>query len=79
MDGAKPTAVEEIVEGSSRSVDQQSSTQQAEVSMQMRQLLQGLRTAATNSVLEGGDDLDELARRIDAARLRRSPRHDDHA
>jgi len=79
MDGAKPIANEGIVEDSSRKLDEQKSKQQAEISTQMRQLLQGLRTAATNSVLEGGDDLDELARRIDAARQRRTSRHDDHA
>ena len=79
MDGENPTPTRMIVEGSGGTVDEQNAKQRAEASARMRQLLQGLRTAATNSVLGDAGDLNELARKIDAARQRRAYRQDDHA
>ncbi|MGE0658049.1 MAG: hypothetical protein AB7O63_01025 [Reyranellaceae bacterium] len=79
MDGENPTLTEKIVEGSCGTFDEENTKQRAEASARMRQLLQGLRTAATNSVLGEAGDLDELARKIDAARQRRPFRQDDHA
>ena len=41
-------------------------------SVEMRQLLQGVRNAALSATLEKSDELERLAREIDAARFRRT-------